>query len=293
MKISLILLIKNGAQYLDRLFEALERQTVIINEIVMVDSGSTDKSLEILDSLKVKKFNGLKVFQIKPEEFGHGKTRNLAVRKASGEIVVFLTQDAVPTSKDWLKNLVRGFRDGGEVGKDRRIAGVFGRQIPYQTTNLCEKYFYQISYPENSRVMEKKDVDNFSNQNLFFSNVSGAVRRDLLLKFPFREDLIMSEDQFWGREVLRAGYKIVYEPISVVWHSHNYNLIQLFKRYVQSGYSQRQMNLKGDVFVKGAGTALGLLGYLGKNKPWLLPFGIVYETVKGTAFILGKFGLCL
>jgi len=326
MKISLILLVKNGQKRLNGVFEALDKQSVKIDEMVIVDSGSTDASLELVKSYKVIKLKSLRIFQIAPEEFSHGGTRNFAVSKTSGDIVVFLSQDAVPIDKDWLKNLIKPLiiqRHSGEsLGyardklrdsrikngfwtsqndeesnqndeeKNNQIVGVFGRQIPWPETDICEKFFYGESYPDIKRIMEKKDSESFSNKNIFFSNVNAAVKKDFLLKFPFRKDLIMSEDQFWGREVLRADYKIVYEPKAAVWHSHNYSLVELFKRYVQSGYSQKQMNLKGDVLEKGAGTAFGLLDYVLKNKPWLLPYAVVYEAVKGTAFLLGRSGIC-
>lgn len=285
MKISLILLVKNGAKHLEELFASLEKQTVKIDEIVVVDSGSTDGSLEIIKSLKVKKFKSLKLFQIKSEEFSHGGTRNFAIRQAQGEIIVFVTQDAVPQSEKWLATLIKPF-------EDKEVAGVFGKQVPWPETNLCEKFFYRKSYPDQGRVMEKKESDNFSNQNIFFSNVNSAVKKEFLLKFPFREDLVMSEDQFWGREMLCAGSKIVYEPKAPVWHSHNYNLVQLLKRYSQSGYSQRQMNLKGQALQKGTGTALGLWRYVAKTNLLLLPYAVLYVLLKGGAFILGRSGVC-
>ncbi len=311
--ISFVLLVKNGAKHLDELFEVLEKQTVKVDEMVIVDSGSTDASLTIINNLsnKTNWSNRVKLFQIKPGDFSHGGTRNFAVTKATGDIIVFLSQDALPVGQDWLKNLLapllsdqRCHAELVSASKPRKIlkqvqddidtdkvAGVFGKQIPWPETNVCEKYFYSQSYPDTKRVMDKKDSENFSHQNIFFSNVNAAVKKELLLKFPFREDLIMSEDQYWGREVLRADYKIIYEPKASVWHSHNYNLKELFKRYLGSGQSQKQMGLRGNVVQKGLGTGLGLLAYLVKNKPLLLPYAVVYELVKGGAFFLGRNGI--
>lgn len=296
MLISLVLLLKNGGKFLPEMLSILSKQKKIESiELVVVDSGSKDDGLKFLeklqDGLKNKKeqkelgiIERIEIFKIKPSEFNHAATRNFAVRHCAGEIVVFLTQDALPQSKEWLFDLTRPFRD------DEKLAGVFGRQIPRPNTNLVEKYFYTESYPATRRVMDKKDSEFFSNRNIFFSNVNGAVRKDLLWKFPFRKDLLMSEDQFWGREVLRNGYKIMYLPQAEVVHSHNYNLFQLFKRYYQSGYSQRQMGLKGDYMKNGGATVLGLLWYVLKNRPILLPYAILYTLVKGGAFLLGRTG---
>ncbi|MBI3384997.1 glycosyltransferase [Candidatus Gottesmanbacteria bacterium] len=326
MKISIVLLVKNGLKYLPKLISELGKQSGGFEiELIVVDSGSTDGSWEFIKSLKEKKFKSLKLYKINPKEFGHGKTRNLAVAKCSAEIVVFLSQDALPISNSWLVLLIKPLllkrhsgesreagrlqnrfwtspstpslstpssrpRGSGPRGQNdkNKIAGVFGRQIPYQKTNLCETFFYRESYPDKRRVMGREDSDKFSNQNLFFSNVNAAARKDLLLKYPFREDLIMSEDQYWGREVLKNGYQIVYEPKAAVYHSHNYNLFELGKRYFKIGFSQKQMGLKGDPMVKGASTFFGLLKYIFSQKPWLLPYAIIYGLVKGGAYFIGR-----
>lgn len=295
-KISIIVLLKNGAKHLPKILDMLSRQKNVEDlEIVVVDSGSTDGSWKMLNDFKLKTKNikqektsikfsvpSFKLIKIKPSEFGHGKTRNFAVKNTNGELVVFLTQDAVPQNNNWLSNLIEPFKN------DPQIAGVFGRQIPRQKTNLCEKYFYSISYPEIKRVMTKNDADSFSNRNIFFSNVNGVARKEFLIKYPFREDLVMSEDQFWGREMLNNGYKIIYEPRAEVIHSHNYNLKQLFRRYFLSGYSQRQMGLKGDFLKKGTGTVIGLLRYIIKTNILMLPYTVLYSLIKGGAFVMGR-----
>ena len=287
--ISLILLLNNGERFLPKLLTVLDQQKGDFTiELVVVDSASTDKTLEIVSSIKqqvlskkTKIINDIKVFEIKKENFSHGGTRNLAVQKATGEIVVFLSQDALPIDKYWLENLTLHFQKS-------QTAGVFGRQVPWKQTNSIEKYFYGVSYPQQPRIMDQSSDQNFSNQNLFFSNVNGAVRRNLLLKFPFRNDLVMSEDQYWGREVINQGYQIIYEPKAQVWHSHDYSFSQLFIRYFQSGYSQRQLSLAGNPLQKGAGTSLSLLGLILTTRPWLLAKALIYLLVKGTAFMLGR-----
>ncbi len=287
MKISVILLIKNGVKFLPKLLEKLGAQKGVLPfELVVVDSGSTDGGMEYVKSIKVSKYQGIKeikCFQIKSEDFGHGKTRNFAVAKTTGEIVVFMSQDALPINNDWLFNLIKPF-------SDPVVAGVFGQQVPNHETGVLEKYFYSHSYTLTRRVMTENDSKSFSSKNLFFSNVNGAVRRELLVKFPFREDLLMSEDQYWGRAVLEKGYQLVYEPDARVFHSHNYNLKRLFVRYFQSGYSQRQINLNGNVIKRGIGTGVGLLKYILINKPLLLPYTLIYEFIKGGAFVLGRKG---
>lgn len=284
-KISIVVLIKNAAGYLDDLVQSLAEQKYQgERELVMIDSGSTDGSPEQLNALCERHGIELNLIVIEPREFGHGKTRNLAVQKSRGDIIAILSQDALPASENWLANLVMPMEDDA-------VAGVFGRQVPRPGTNFCEALFYELTYPVKRRHMTGDDKSSFSNLSLFFSNVNGALRKSLALEFPFREDLVMSEDQFWGRAVLQQGYSIVYEPGAAAFHSHNYSLSELFKRYFKSGYSLRQMDLHDDVTSGGVRTVITLLGKVLEVRPWSLPYALVYEIVQGVAFLLGKHNL--
>ncbi len=175
--------------------------------------------------------------------------------------------------------------------EDDSVAGVFGRQVPRPGTNYCEALFYELTYPMERRRMTGDDKSSFSNLSLFFSNVNGALRKSLALGYPFRDDLVMSEDQFWGRAVLHQGYSIVYEPEAAALHSHNYSLWELFKRYFKSGYSLQQMDLHDDVIGGGAKTVVTLLRKVLEMRPWYLPYALVYELVQGAGFLLGKHNL--
>ena len=281
-QVSLILLLRNGEKFLPNLLAMLDAQDGdFFLELVVVDSASEDQGLKLIKEFKSNKIVTKKIFEIKKEDFSHGGTRNFAVRQTTSDLVVFLSQDALPTNEFWLNNLLKHFQN-------KKIGGVFGRQLPWEKTNYFERYFYGASYPDRERIIDNENSENFSNQNLFFSNVNGAARRKLLCKFPFREDLLMSEDQFWGREAIKNGYQIIYEPQAAVWHAHNYTLKELFKRYYQSGYSQRQMKLGGNPFSKGLGTSFGLFFWVLKTKPYLLPTVMIYLSTKGGSFFLGR-----
>lgn len=284
-KTSIIVLMKNGARYLDELIARVADQVYHHEvELVVIDSGSTDGGVELLVRLCERYGVELSLSVIRPDEFGHGKTRNLAVRKAKGEIIAILSQDALPVSETWLTDITRPL-------ENPEVAGVFGRQIPRPGTKFCEAFFYEITYPTNPRRMGEDSMASFSNQSLFFSNVNSAIRRSLALENQFREDLVMSEDQFWGRAVLEQGYTIVYEPDAAVLHSHNYSLRELFKRYFHSGYSMRQMDLHGDVLRGGARTAVALLQKVLTERPWYLPYALVDQATQGTGFLCGKHDL--
>src|SRR4030042_1507003 len=119
-KASILIPTKNGEEYLEEVLDMVFKQKASFSfEVIIVDSGSKDKTLEI-----IRRFPQIKFFQIPPEEFNHGTTRNFLASKARGEYLVFITQDAVPTDENWLKNMMEPFE------KDPEVAGVFGRQSP-------------------------------------------------------------------------------------------------------------------------------------------------------------------
>jgi len=202
-------------------------------EAIVIDSGSDDPTLEIIRRYPVR------LVQIKPEEFSHSRTRNLGVQLSKGSHIVFLTQDAVPTSTTWLKNLILPLKRSPD------IAGAYSRQIPQ---NNC--------YPSEARdvcagsgLTPKIKSVNFNdagqveyfNRHLWkfiaFSNISASYRRILLEKYPFNEELAASEDQEWSLRLIKAGYAVYYEPASCVYHSHNESWGKLYARHRLFGRS--------------------------------------------------------
>ena len=283
--VSIVILVKNGARYLENLVPALAHQIYAKEkELVVVDSGSTDGSVELLKRLCEHHRLELNLSTVEPHEFGYGKTRNYAIQRARGDIIAVLSQDTLPLSENWLSNLLEPFAD-------RTIAGVFGRQIPWPGTNLCEVLFYELTYPTESRCMDLTCQASFSNLHLFFSNVNGAIRKSLALTYPYREDLIMSEDQDWACNVLDQGYSIIYEPSAAVYHSHDLALTQLFKRYYQYGYSHRQQDLHGDVFHGGFWTAITVLRKVLLSKLWYLPYALIFIFCQSAGFLCGRYDL--
>lgn len=234
----------NGEEFLSELLKALRKQTAPFDyEVLVIDSGSTDATLGIIE-----KFEEVRLHQIPNSEFGHGKTRNLGASMAKGEIVVFLTQDAVPATKKWLEYMVEPFE------LDERIACVFGKQVPRGQCIVPIKRevfsaFHALG-PDHS-LMVHRGASLISGNSVqisttFFSDVNSAVRREFLAnKIPFR-DVNYAEDQALGMDVLEAGYLKVYTPFGSVMHSHDYKLRKYFHRkydeyvgLIQTGHSIR------------------------------------------------------
>jgi len=185
-------------------------------EILVIDSGSTDGTAEFLRREPVR------LIEIPNSEFNHGLTRNLGVREARGEIVVLATQDARPADRSWMQRLVDCFADP-------LVAGAYSRQLPRPDANpfIRDRLNGWVATAGARRVQAVASAAEFAAlapldklARVAFDNVSSSVRRRIALEFPFRE-LRFGEDLDWGHRVVLAGYKLVYEPRSMVVHSHD------------------------------------------------------------------------
>jgi len=277
-KASIIILTKNPERGFPNLLDSLLKQNCSGGrEVIVIDSGS-DNEVEAL-----VKPRGMRYIQIDPGDFSHGDTRNKGVQIADGHYIVFLTQDALPADNYWLQNLIE------PMERDPKIVGVFSRQIPKEDTHPMEKYFLTNMYGENSKVNAKNGQTDLGFDDVFFSNVSSAIRRDVALAFPFNSSLVMSEDQDWSKRTISAGWKTAYAPDSIVIHSHQNSIIQVFKRNFDSGASLHHTfkKMPGGLS-KQCKYFWGLIVYLlKKNEIQYLPVALVYETVKALGFALG------
>ena len=214
--VSVLLVTKNGERYLDEVLRSVRAQqgTFRLIETLAVDSGSRDRTLPILES------HAVRVIRIPPQEFGHGKTRNLAASYARGDYLVFLTQDATPANAHWLEALLSPLR------ADPSIAGAYSRQLPRPHCHPME--WRRIVEDELSgraeSCLNSSQAPDYANNPAyfyFFSNVSAVLRRRVWREIPFPE-VEFAEDQLWAKSVLEAGYQTVYRADSLVYHSHGY-----------------------------------------------------------------------
>lgn len=235
--VSVLIPTKNGERYLDELLNAIAIQQGEVHplEVIAVDSGSRDRTLAILLRHHVR------ILQIPPEEFGHGKTRNLLASHARGEFLVFLTQDATPVNDQWLQHLIMPVR------ADVQVAGGYSRQLPRANCHPME--WRRIVEEElhgqlDSRVYSAKENAEDYERNpwryRFFANTSAVLRRSVWEKIPFPE-IAFAEDQAWADQVAKAGYKTVYAADSVVYHSHNYGPWVNFCRHFEHAMAMRQL----------------------------------------------------
>ena len=174
----------------------------------------------------------MKITRIKPEEFHHGKTRNLGAELSSGRILVYITQDALPLYDNWLQKLT-------DELKEPQVAMVVGRQIPWPNTKPPEKFFYSYYFPEH-KIEVVSGAPDYYRDNMFISNVNSALRRDVWQQFKFSEKVVLAEDKEFAKRVLLAGWRIVYQPDAVVYHAHDFSLRSIFQRSIDAGMALSQ-----------------------------------------------------
>jgi len=198
-------------------------------EVIAIDSGSTD------DTLNTIKGYPTKLLTIKPEDFGHGKTRNLAARLAEGRYLVFVSQDSIPASTEWLSKLTRNF-------EDPEVIAVHGKQIPRKGTNPVECFFLNRTYPDYRKVSQQHTPKKTTIEDIFLSTANAAIRRDIFEGSPFSEEVLCAIDVEWTKRMILSGLrlKIVYDPEAKVFHSHNFTLLGVLQKYFDYGVDQRR-----------------------------------------------------
>ena len=280
--ISVVIPVKDGGEDLRRCFDAIARQRVDDDvETLIVDSGSTDGSVELAQS------RGARVLEVEASGFRHGATRNLGAAEAQGELLVFTTQDAYAADEHWLARLSAPLR------REDDVAGVYGRQIPDAGASPPERFFLEFLYGPSSRVQRIQDRADLSLLTTLFSNVNSAIKRSLWERFPFADDMFFAEDQDWSRRVLLAGYAIRYEPEAAVRHSHAYTVATAFKRFFDTGASAERGFLSGPTsssVLRGEALRYGReeLAWLVRNgrRRWI-PYATLYELAKFAGVQLG------
>ncbi len=281
--ISIVIPVKDGGADLERCLDAIAAQRIEESvQVVIVDSGSSDGSVALARA------RGALVQEIPAHEFSHGASRNLGAALAAGELLVFISQDAYPVDESWLERLTAPLR------REPDIAGVYGRQLPHEGARPPEVYFLNFLYGAEPRIQRASGIGALNMQTTLFSNVNSAMPHAVWERFPFVQDIVMSEDQDWSRRALLAGLRIAYEPAAAVRHSHNYTLPGAFRRFFDSGASAERAYLAGEresarvLRAAAIDYARGELAWLWRTRQrrWI-PYAILYESTKMAGLLFG------
>jgi rhamnosyltransferase len=237
--VTVAILTYNGETYLEDILTQLGKQDFTEQfETLVIDSGSTDSTLEI-----VARHPEVRLIEIPNDEFGHGRTRNLAARQARGEFVAFLTHDAVPGDTHWLAELIDPFR------RFPQVVAVLGKQVARARAFPLQKYeihsMFHTLGPDYGTTLfydtpivhdDQAAVDAMA----YYSDVNSAVRRNFLLDVIPYHDVRYAEDQIFGREVIAGGYTKAYAPRAWVRHSNDLTLREYGHRIFDETVGLRQ-----------------------------------------------------
>ncbi len=252
---------------------------------LIIDSSSTD------DTVKMAKNMGAEVMIISQAEFNHGAIRELARKQINSEIVVFLTQDAIPLSANLIDTLI------SPLLNDDSIAVSYGRQIPHDGADIFEAFPREYNYGSEAQVRSMDDVAQYGVYTFFCSNSCAAWRQSALDEIGGFKAVLTNEDYLAVADQLQKGYRIAYVPDAIVKHSHRYTLWQEFQRYFDTGYVRAQFpsiqKLVGQAEARGKGFVTALLKRLWTNEPFKIPYAIMQSLVKWLGYRIWFYGLRL
>ena len=216
---SIVIRCFNEEKHIGNLLEKIKQQNFNGIEVVIVDSGSTDQTLLIVERYPVK------LVQVAPEEFTFGYALNCGCAVANGDILIFASAHVLPTHDDWIEQLIKHF-------EDPRVSLVYGRQVGADTTKYSENQVFKKMFPAES---------NFQQGTPFCNNANSAIRADLWRKRPFDETLAGLEDLDWAKWSIEQGYLISYNARAEVSHIHQEAAKKIRNRYMREAIALKQI----------------------------------------------------
>lgn len=214
----------NEERHLPTLFDALDAQAYRDFEVILVDSGSLDRSRDIAAA------RGGRVLRIDSHDFTFGYSLNVGVGAAAGRFIAIVSAHTVPRGDDWLANLIDPLRDA-------ETAMAYGRQLGVAESKFGEAEDFRRTFSAVPRTLSPPDF--------FANNANAAVRRDLWESYPFDEELTGLEDIDWAKHWMEEGYRVVYTPDAALYHIHEETWRQVRRRYYREAVAARRIGIKG------------------------------------------------
>lgn len=265
----------------DQLMQMLQKQTYPIGKILIMNTEKAyfpKKGYEELPHVEVR--------HLKKKEFDHGGTRDSAASLLEGELILFMTQDAVPVDEYLVEKLAAAF-------EDENVAAAYARQLPAADCEIQERYTRSFNYPPKSSVKSAEDLPKYGIKTFFCSNVCAMYRRSVYEKLGgFEKRTIFNEDMIFAGKIIQNGGRIAYVAEARVIHSHNYGNMEQLRRNFDLAVSQAE---HPEIFSMAKSESEGIrmvkqtANYLLHiRKPWLIISLAVKSGFKYTGYLLGK-----
>lgn len=284
MNVSVIIPTLNAEKYLPAILEKLRKYLKSpTSEVIIIDSSSHDETVNVAQSY------GANVIQIPRCEFNHGGTRNLAAKKARGDILVYLTQDALPVDETSIEKLIKPFYEYTDIGM------AYGRQLPYPSTGFFGTFARYFNYGPQSQFKTLADVNRLGIKTVFASNSFAAYRREALeLIGGFPTDVILGEDTYVAAKMIQSNLIVAYVAEAQVYHAHDYNIKDEFKRYFDIGVFHSREKWILDEFSKAESEGYNYVKeefkyLLSQKKYYFIPAFIIRNASKYLGYKLGTF----
>ena len=219
LTVSIIIRALNEEAHIGKLLYGIQQQTKLPDEIILVDSGSTDNTLLVASSYDVI------IEKITKEEFTFGRSLNIGCRKAKSDILVFLSAHVYPSEKEWLSNILKPF-------SEPNVVCCYGKQRGNKTTKFSENQVFLSYFPNNINDVKT---------NYFCNNANCAIRKKEWEKINYDETLTGLEDLDWAKKQYQNGKKIIYVPSAEIIHVHNETWNQIRNRYKREAIALRKI----------------------------------------------------
>jgi rhamnosyltransferase len=250
-------------------------------QVLIIDSESVDGTPRLAEAC------GFRIHSIRRSEFNHGRTRQIGAEMLSeADILVYLTQDAIPETVESIATLVAAFGNP-------QIAVAYGRQLPRRNAGAIEAHSRFFNYPDQSSIKDIRARERHGFKTIFVSNSFAAYRRRALLEVGgFPTNVIFGEDTVTAARLLCAGYKVAYVAGARVYHSHGYSLTQEFKRYFDIGVLHNRehwlIEMFGGAGGEGRAFVLSELDFLLHRDIQSVPSAMLRTLLKYGGYRLGR-----
>ena len=216
---SIVIRAFNEEKHIGKLLTGIEQQTIQERETLIVDSGSTDATLDI-----ARKFD-LRIVNIDSRDFTFGRSLNRGIQEAKGRFIVIISAHCYPVYPDWLEQLLKPF-------EDQRVAVSYGKQRGADSNHFSEHQFFRTYFPDNSQPDQGQP---------YTHNANAAIRRSLWKQHPYNEHLTGLEDLAWSSWAKAQGHSIAYVSEAEIVHIHDETIKQVHNRYRREAIAMKQI----------------------------------------------------